>query len=136
MAMSELLAENCKVKENPFYYYYAIKALEEEMEKEIYKLVIKYGKTEKTKKGIKHVLKLNRETIIACGEKNDKVEIKKLIIVGHEESQVMGHLFFETIDKKKISFGTMQYHQQFNVYSPLFRYIEDKVIKDKLISND
>lgn len=122
------LAEGIKkvfeVEDTPSNYYNAIKGIEEKMEDEIYNLVMKYAKINETKKyGKCYILTMPKKQVINVADNSDNlVKIQKIIISNPDKCQVRGHIFFEDVENITHSYLTLN-HQQFNIYSSLFRYI-------------
>lgn len=113
-----------EVEDTPNNYYCAIKDIEEKMEDEIYNLVMKYAKINETKKyGIRYILTIPKKHLINVRSNSGiLIKIKKIIISNPDKCQVRGHIFFEDVENIRYSY-VMFRHQQFNIYSSLFRYI-------------
>lgn len=107
----------------PNSYYYEIKRLEEEMTDHIHDLVWKYGK----KVGDNYEMStwdkhLRRYCLINDGE--EVKTITKCIVLSPEKCQVRGHLMLQTDKGETTSFISLS-HQEFNVYSQIYRIAMD-----------
>jgi len=116
--------------EEPAVYYDRIKSIESTMEDNIHDLIWQYGKEVN---GDYEISLWNKKWASYCkirDNNNNLVVLRKAKILCPDKCQVRGHLFFQTEKSETISFINLN-HQEFNVYSHIYRIIDDMLDEEK-----